>query len=148
MKFAITRLLILTSVMAVSFPLLADTDNSQKRTPQDPVSIQPTTVAVNFFTTTQTSNTLQRASLPNLQRGNVLMYSTPGCFYCGQAKQYMKRHGISYREIDISVSRSAQREFFSRGGKGVPLIFVGTENGTHRIHGFNESQFASIYASR
>ncbi|GAB4346981.1 MAG: hypothetical protein Kow006_06180 [Gammaproteobacteria bacterium] len=106
-------------------------------------------LAANFFTAATPSAAYPVAPvLPRLERGKVLIYSTPGCFFCGKAKSYMKRNGISYREIDITSSATAQREFFAYGGKGVPLIMVGTRSGTQRLHGFNETLFKSIYASR
>jgi len=84
-------------------------------------------------------------SLPSLARGEVIIYSTPSCGYCGQAKDYMHRNNISYREKDITRSASAKSEFSRLGGRGVPLILVGTADSTRKLNGFNESSFRAVY---
>ncbi len=87
-------------------------------------------------------------SLPRMKKGQVVMYSTPTCRFCGVAKDYMKRKGIPYREKDITVSKSAEREFLAYGGRGVPLMLIGTPRGTKKLHGFSERRFESVYYSR
>ena len=86
--------------------------------------------------------------LPRIARGSVVMYSTPTCTFCGMARDYMKRKGIPFREKNISASKSARREFLAYGGRGVPLIFIGTARGTQKVHGFSEARFEAAFDSR
>ncbi len=40
---------------------------------------------------------------------DVVMYCTPWCMDCRQARAYLKEQGISYLEVDISKNRGAAR---------------------------------------
>ena len=76
----------------------------------------------------------------------VIMYATAWCPYCAKARAYFAENGIAYVEYDIDKSAHAHAEFKRRGGRVVPLIFVGGE----RIDGFNPLafEFALQKASR
>ena len=71
-------------------------------------------------------------------RPAVKMYATDWCPYCRQARAYFARHAIPYTELDIEKSPSARFEYDSIGGRGIPLILVGSE----RINGFSEPRVA------
>lgn len=52
---------------------------------------------------------------------NVVVYSSPGCPACGQLKSYLRRHGVAFREVDISRdSRAADRIARRSGRMAVP----------------------------
>jgi len=68
----------------------------------------------------------------------VRMYATDWCPYCRQARAYFARHAIPYAELDIEKSPAARFEYESVGGRGIPLILVGSE----RINGFSEPRVA------
>jgi glutaredoxin len=72
----------------------------------------------------------------------VVMYATAWCPYCAKARAYFARTGTAYTEYDIEKSADAYAEFKRLGGRGVPLIFVGTE----KMSGFNELAFESLLA--
>jgi glutaredoxin len=72
----------------------------------------------------------------------VVMYATSWCPYCAKAREYFAKNGIAYVEHDIEKSAAVNAEFKRLGGRGVPLILVGTE----RISGFSELAFESMLA--
>ncbi len=72
----------------------------------------------------------------------VVMYATSWCPYCAKARAYFAKNGIAYVEHDIEKSAAVNAEFKRLGGRGVPLILVGTE----RISGFSELAFESMLA--
>lgn len=72
----------------------------------------------------------------------VVMYATAWCPYCAKARAYFKRTNTAYVEHDIEKSADAHAEFRRLGGRGVPLILVGSE----KLRGFNELAFESAYA--
>jgi glutaredoxin 3 len=60
----------------------------------------------------------------------VVIYTTPICGYCVQAKRLLTRKGVSYEEIDISRNPEQRRTMVQNSGgrMTVPQIFV---NGDH-----------------
>jgi glutaredoxin len=64
------------------------------------------------------------------------VYSTVWCGVCKQAKSYLKARGVPFTEYDIEKHSLAKAEFKRLGGKGVPLITVGTQ----RMSGFNSAR--------
>jgi glutaredoxin len=72
----------------------------------------------------------------------VVMYATAWCPYCAKARAYFKRTNTAYVEHDIEKSADAHAEFKRLGGRGVPLILVGSE----KLRGFNELAFETAYA--
>ena len=51
----------------------------------------------------------------------VIVYSGPGCPACGQLKTYLRRHGVAFREVDISRdARSAEKIARRSGMMAVP----------------------------
>ena len=65
--------------------------------------------------------------------GTVEMYVTDWCGYCRKAESYMKAKGISYVAYDIEKDSSANRRHKELGGRGVPLIIIGS----NRMSGFS-----------
>jgi glutaredoxin len=76
-------------------------------------------------------------------RPQVKMYATDWCPYCKQAREYFARNGIAYVELDIEKSETAKAEHKSIGGKGIPVILVGSE----RMNGFSEQRMAQMLKS-
>ena len=72
----------------------------------------------------------------------VKIYTTAWCGYCKKAKRYFKDNGIRYTEMNIETSSTAKRQFKKLGGKGVPLILVGTK----KMSGFSEAGFERLYS--
>jgi len=48
---------------------------------------------------------------------HVVVYSGPGCPACGLVKNYLRRHGVSYREVDISRDHRAAERIARRSGQ-------------------------------
>lgn len=55
----------------------------------------------------------------------VIIYTTPICSYCKEAKKLLTNEGIQYQEIDVSDS-TARLELVekAKGRKTVPQIFI------------------------
>jgi glutaredoxin len=70
----------------------------------------------------------------------VKMYMTDWCPYCRQAGEYFRRNGIAYTELNIEKSEAAKSEYRAIGGKGVPVILVGSQ----RMTGFSEQGMAAM----
>ncbi len=55
----------------------------------------------------------------------VIIYSTPTCPYCKQAKEYLRQKGIEYTDIDISADEASQKEMMEKSGvMSVPVIDI------------------------
>ena len=81
----------------------------------------------------------------SVKRGEVVMYSTEWCGYCGRARDYFKKKGIPYKEYDIEKSKKAKMEHASLGSGGVPVFLIGTKSGTKKVNGFSEKRFEAVY---
>ena len=68
----------------------------------------------------------------------VKVYSTLGCPYCIELKDFLKRFNVKYVDIDVSKDEEAARYIISKtGNKGVPQIeLIGDK--TEYILGFDE----------
>jgi glutaredoxin len=77
---------------------------------------------------------------PAAAKAAVKMFATDWCGYCRQARQYFARNGIAYTELDIEKSQAAMAEYKSLGGRGVPVILVGSE----RMNGYGEQRLAQM----
>ena len=56
----------------------------------------------------------------------VIMFSTPTCSYCRKAKQYFRKNGIRFKDVDVSRDQAAARDMLRRSGQqGVPQIDIG-----------------------
>jgi glutaredoxin/predicted RNA-binding Zn-ribbon protein involved in translation (DUF1610 family) len=75
---------------------------------------------------------------------DVEIYTTSYCGTCKIAKAYMRRHGIAYTEHDVEADIERRREFYDRGGKGTPLIFVRGQ----RMEGFDVNEFQKLLRGR
>lgn len=65
--------------------------------------------------------------------GTIEMYSTEWCGYCVAAESYMKSRNYPYVKYDIEKDRAAKRRHKELGGRGVPLIIIGT----NKMSGFS-----------
>lgn len=72
--------------------------------------------------------------------GAVVIFSTSHCPWCSKAKEYFARKGVQYEERDIERSSAASDEFHKLGGRGVPLIMVGSE----KIDGFDQKRLDQL----
>lgn len=71
----------------------------------------------------------------------VIIYSTPTCTYCHQAKDFFKEQGVEYTEHDVSVDTEKRQEMIDKSGQmGVPVIMVGEE----LIVGFDKDKIKEL----
>jgi glutaredoxin-like YruB-family protein len=75
---------------------------------------------------------------------NVILYTSPTCGYCHQAKAYLNQKGVKYTERDISVDTEAAGEMMRLTGQmGVPVIVVDDQP----IIGFNRPALDQLLTS-
>lgn len=71
----------------------------------------------------------------------VTIYTTPFCPYCYRAKKLLESKGVSYNEIDVSMSGELRGEMIKRAGGRytVPQIFIGATHvgGSDDLHAFD-----------
>jgi len=61
-------------------------------------------------------------------RIKVKVYTTPTCPYCAMAKDFLKKHGVAFEEIDVASNRRAAMEMIKKSGQmGVPVLEIGGE---------------------
>lgn len=55
----------------------------------------------------------------------VIIFSTPTCSFCNQAKRYFREKNIRFTDVDVSRDQSAARDMMRRTGQmGVPVILI------------------------
>lgn len=54
----------------------------------------------------------------------IIVYSSPWCPDCREAKAFLQRHNLAYREIDIEKTPGAAEEIVRRTGKRAVPQFV------------------------
>lgn len=56
---------------------------------------------------------------------NVMIYSTPTCHFCNEAKAFFAEKGIVYSTYDVSVDAEKRNEMIGLTGQlGVPVIVI------------------------
>ncbi len=56
---------------------------------------------------------------------NVTVYSTPTCPYCHMAKDFLKKNGVKYSDVDVSADQKKAEEMVKKSGQmGVPVIDI------------------------
>jgi glutaredoxin/uncharacterized membrane protein YhaH (DUF805 family) len=80
----------------------------------------------------------------SVAEADVEMFTTSSCGVCHMAKAYMNQRGITYAEKDVEKDEDYLRDFYARGGRGVPFIFVGGQS----MEGFDPEQLERMLASR
>lgn len=75
---------------------------------------------------------------------SVVLYTSPTCGYCHQARAYLSQRRIQYVEKDVSIDRSAADEMIRLTGQmGVPVIVVDGRP----IVGFNRPMLDKLLAN-
>lgn len=55
----------------------------------------------------------------------VKIYTTPTCPFCHVAKDFLKKHKILFKEIDVAKDLAARKEMFDKTRQmGVPVIDI------------------------
>jgi glutaredoxin-like YruB-family protein len=67
----------------------------------------------------------------------VTVYTTPTCPWCTTVKNYLRKHGVRYSEVDVAADQSAAQSMVSKSGQqGVPQ----TEIDGVMVVGFDQSK--------
>jgi glutaredoxin-like YruB-family protein len=82
-----------------------------------------------------TATASSQPATPKKERfsGTVEMYVTDWCGYCKKAQNYMNYKGIPYVAYDIEKDSAARQRHKELGGRGVPLIIIGS----NKMSGFS-----------
>lgn len=57
---------------------------------------------------------------------DITIYTTPTCGFCHMAKEYLKKLGFEYEEIDITTNGDGLKWVLNKTGQaGVPVIRIG-----------------------
>ena len=71
----------------------------------------------------------------------VVVYTTPTCGYCHQAKAYLSRQGVPFVEKNVAADHRAAIKIMSKSGQqGVPVITVDGEV----VIGFNQPRLMQL----
>ena len=71
----------------------------------------------------------------------VVIYSTPTCHYCNEAKDFFKVHGVDYVEYNVQTDLTRRKEMVDKSGQmGVPVIFVDNK----LVMGFDEDKLKKL----
>lgn len=109
-------------------------ERSRKKAGGKPGASNTRTISFDRSPAASAAAPARRASAP------VVIFSTSHCGWCTRAKQYFASKGVSYEERDIERSPDAEAEFKRLGGRGVPLILVGSE----KIEGFDQRRLDQL----
>ena len=74
----------------------------------------------------------------------LIVYSTPWCSDCREAKRFLDKHKIAYKEIDIESNGGAASYAQAGGQRGVPLLF---KNG-QRVLGFSTTAYDALLSAK
>ena len=67
----------------------------------------------------------------------VIVYSGPGCPACGQLKTYLRRHGVAFREVNVSRDPRAAENIARRSGR---MAVPQTDINGRLVVGFDRAQ--------
>ena len=72
---------------------------------------------------------------------NVVVYTTPTCGYCYQAKEFLTRQGVPFVEKNVAADRQAAMQMVKISGQqGVPVISVDGQV----VVGFNQPRLRQL----
>ena len=61
-----------------------------------------------------------------MQHLKIRIYTTPNCPYCRKAKEYFRKLGLKFKEIDVSKNPAEAEKLFKKTKQmGVPVIEIG-----------------------
>ena len=75
----------------------------------------------------------------------VTIYSTPTCPYCTMAKEFFKKNGVEYEDINVSEDEKAAQVMVEKSGQmGVPVIILENDKEEDVIVGFDEAKLKEL----
>lgn len=79
-----------------------------------------------------------RTLAASVKDGDVQMYTTTDCPYCGEARAWLREYGFTFTECDAQVHERCATELAERGIDGVPYLIV---RGQPLSVGFDSDEF-------
>lgn len=71
----------------------------------------------------------------------IKVYTSSGCPYCTKLKNFLKKNGVKFKEINISKYPEAAKELKRKTGQtGVPVTLIRS----HKIIGFKENKLRNV----
>ena len=71
----------------------------------------------------------------------VVVYTTPTCPYCSQAKAFLSRQGVRFVEKNVAADRQAAMEMIQKSGQqGVPVVTIDDQV----VVGFNQPRLRQL----
>ena len=68
----------------------------------------------------------KRQRTKNKSSSKVRIFTTATCPYCKLTKEFLKKNGIEYKEVDVGSDLKAAQEMVKKTGQmGVPVTFIG-----------------------
>lgn len=59
------------------------------------------------------------------KKHNIIVYSTPTCPYCNMAKEYFKKVGFEFKNVNVAADQTAAKEMVEKSGQmGVPVTDI------------------------
>jgi len=89
------------------------------------------------FYQTLLDHIIYEAKIKERPQKNVTVYTTPTCPWCTTVKNYLKKNGIRYSEVDVARDQNAAQNMVSKSGQqGVPQ----TEVDGNMVIGFDQTK--------
>lgn len=58
----------------------------------------------------------------------IVIFSTPTCSWCKKIKDYMKKNGFAYKDVDVSKDHKAFQDMVSKTNQeGVPQTWINNQ---------------------
>jgi glutaredoxin len=76
--------------------------------------------------------------------GTIEVFLTSWCGYCKKMVRFLNEKGIPYTAYDIEKDPDAARTYKELGGRGVPVVRVGSRV----VHGYSPEQVMAYYNGR
>jgi glutaredoxin 3 len=72
------------------------------------------------------------------QKNSITIYSSPTCTHCQHAKEFLKKHNLEFKDVNVREDKEAAKEVIEKSGQGgVPVIVI-DGNWDEAIIGFDE----------
>jgi glutaredoxin len=79
-----------------------------------------------------------------MSRGEVVLYTQPGCDACERGAAWLRERGIEARLLDIRADDQSLFEFMDTGSRTTPALVVGDPV----LAGFDPNAWASALGGR
>ncbi|HTP64430.1 MAG TPA: glutaredoxin family protein [Geobacteraceae bacterium] len=108
--------------------------------PQGSVNVMDTSRPARFRSAQDDPPKKPKASTSSVK---VEVFMTSWCGYCRKMINFLNEKGIPYTAYDIEKDNAAAATYRSLGGRGVPLVRVGS----HLVRGYDPAAVMSYYNS-